>query len=72
MTKIDAQGSRGKAYIIYSIINRKEVSEFERIAQECVPKAFMSVEDIHKVREGIFLPRDTFASKRIAPQEKSK
>ncbi|HUM22260.1 DUF2179 domain-containing protein [Mesotoga prima] len=72
VTKIDAQGSRGKAYIIYSIINRKEVSEFERIAQECVPKAFMSVEDIRKVREGIFLPRDTLRIRRESPLRKSK
>ncbi|MBN2253514.1 MAG: DUF2179 domain-containing protein [Kosmotogaceae bacterium] len=72
VTKIDAHGARGKAYIVYSIINRKEVEDFERIALECVPKAFMSVEDIRKVREGVFLPKDTMRLRRESPLRKSK
>lgn len=72
VTKVDAQGTRGKAYVVYSIINRKDIGKFEKIVLEFVPRAFISVEDIRKVKEGIFLPRSEGRIRRESPTKKSK
>ncbi|MBN2651898.1 MAG: DUF2179 domain-containing protein [Spirochaetales bacterium] len=54
VTHFEATGSRGKAYVIYSIMHRKKLEEFSTIVTQRHPKAFISVEDTRLVREGVF------------------
>lgn len=54
VTVLDAQGKDGTAYIIFSIISRKKIRLYENLANEYVPKAFISYEDVKNVREGHF------------------
>ncbi|UYO99328.1 DUF2179 domain-containing protein [Oceanotoga sp. DSM 15011] len=72
VTKVEATGSRGNAHIIYSIMHRKKLHEFEEIAKKYVPKAFISVEDIRSVKDGVFHPMDTISFRKAPPTRKSK
>jgi uncharacterized protein YebE (UPF0316 family) len=53
VTTLEAEGSQGKVGIIYSIINRKNISEIVQIIKEYNPNAFYTVEDIRFVSQQI-------------------
>ncbi len=57
ITYHEAQGSNETVNIIYSIINRKEISKVEDIVKTTNPKAFYSIEDVKSVNQGIFPER---------------
>lgn len=59
VTFFEAQGTRDKAYVVYSIMHRKKFEEFDKLVMKYHPKAFISVEDTKAVKEGIFQPTES-------------
>ena len=57
VTIFDAEGSRGKVRMIYTIIQRKFLQEVVAQIKQFDPKAFYTIEDIRLAREGIFQTR---------------
>lgn len=54
VTYFEATGTRDKAYVVYSIMHRKKLQNFNEIVIKKHPKAFISVEDTRTVHEGVF------------------
>jgi uncharacterized protein YebE (UPF0316 family) len=54
ITSLDAEGRRGQVKIIYTVINRSDISRVVNEIEKYNPKAFYSVEDTRFVREGVF------------------
>ncbi len=53
ITTIKAEGSTGEVGILYSVVNRKNISEFVSIIKETNPNAFYTIEDIRYVSQSI-------------------
>jgi uncharacterized protein YebE (UPF0316 family) len=56
-TVVEAQGARDKVYLIYTIVQRNELSNVLDVITQFNPKAFYTVEDVKAVNEGIFAPK---------------
>lgn len=54
VTSIDAKGRRGQVDVIYTVINRSDISRVVEEIQKYNPKAFYSIEDTRFVSEGVF------------------
>ena len=54
VTSIDGQGVHGNVKIIFTIIQRKEITKVIELVKRFNPKAFYTIEDIGFVEEGIF------------------
>lgn len=54
ITILDAEGSKGKVKVIFSIIKRKDVNDFIAIINELNPQSFYTIEEIRSVNEGVF------------------
>jgi uncharacterized protein YebE (UPF0316 family) len=52
VTEADVEGMKGKAKMILSIINRKDIKNFLEKVNIHNPRAFYTIEDISSVREG--------------------
>jgi uncharacterized protein YebE (UPF0316 family) len=52
-TVVDADGPKGKVKLIFTIINRQNISEVINIVKKHNPNAFYSIEDIRKVSESL-------------------
>ncbi len=53
-TVIEAQGARESVQLIYTIVQRNELSSVLNLINNFNPKAFYTIEDIKSVNEGIF------------------
>lgn len=53
-TTFQAQGAQGDVSIVYSVINRKDLVDVQKILNQFNPRLFYVVEDIRKVNQGIF------------------
>jgi len=53
VTAIDADGSKGKVKIIFTVVNRQNIHEVIKIVKQHNPKAFYSIEDIRFVSEAL-------------------
>lgn len=53
MTHVSATGKKGKVQLILCIIKRREMHELMEIVDKYNPNAFLSVEDIRSVKEGL-------------------
>jgi uncharacterized protein YebE (UPF0316 family) len=53
VTSLEAEGSQGRVGVIYSIVNRRNISEIVQIIKEYNPNAFYTVEDIRFVSQQI-------------------
>ncbi len=53
-TSVEADGSKEKVHVIYTIIKRSDMERVIGIINHFNPKAFYSVEDVRYVREGAF------------------
>jgi uncharacterized protein YebE (UPF0316 family) len=65
LTLVDAEGSKGSVKLIFSIIRRKELSNFIATIHHFNPNAFFTIEDVKSANEGIFrrsVPRSVFGS----------
>ncbi len=56
LTLVDAEGSKGKVKILFSIIRRKEINGFVEILHTYFPNAFYTIEDVKAAEEGVFKP----------------
>ena len=65
VTVVDAEGVRGKVYMVYTIFQRKYLKEVIKRIHSYNPKAFYTVEDIRYAREGIFSPRARNHSQKV-------
>ncbi len=54
LTLMDAEGSRGKVKILFSILKRKDLPHFISIMHQFEPDAFYTIEDVKAVNEGVF------------------
>jgi uncharacterized protein YebE (UPF0316 family) len=54
VTSVEAQGVMGPVKIILTVIKRKDLHDVVDAIQKCDPKAFLSVEEIRSVSEGVF------------------
>ena len=51
ITVVDAEGTKGKVKIIYTVINRQNIQKVINIVKQYNPKAFYNIEDIRYVSE---------------------
>jgi uncharacterized protein YebE (UPF0316 family) len=54
LTLLDADGSKGKVKILFSIIRRKEIPVFLNTLHLYHPTAFYTIEDVKAAKEGVF------------------
>lgn len=61
VTRVDAHGSQGPVNLVYTIVQRKNLSEVAGIIQSVYPNAFFTVEELRSVEHGVFpsSPQDT-------------
>ncbi len=70
VTTVAATGRSGMVRLILTIIKRKDLEKVQQIVKKYNPGAFVSVEDIRSVREGVFPdPSPSFLS-RLNPVRK--
>ena len=51
VTVVDAEGSKGRVKVIFTIVNRQNIQDVVRLVKKYNPKAFYSVEDVRFVNE---------------------
>ncbi len=51
VTSVDADGSKGKVKIIFTVVNRQNIQDVIKIVKKFNPNAFYSIEDIRYVSE---------------------
>jgi len=51
ITVVDAEGSKGKVKVIFTVINRQNIQKVMNIVKQYNPKAFYHIEDIRYVSE---------------------
>jgi uncharacterized protein YebE (UPF0316 family) len=56
-TVVNAHGARKDVCLIYTIVQRNELSKVLELIRDFNPKAFYTIEDIREANEGIFLAR---------------
>ncbi|MCH8566940.1 MAG: DUF2179 domain-containing protein [Balneolales bacterium] len=54
VTTVSATGKSGQVRLILTIIKRKDLNKVQQIVKQYNPKAFVSVEDVRTVNEGVF------------------
>ncbi|MFH0892995.1 MAG: DUF2179 domain-containing protein [Bacteroidota bacterium] len=54
VTSMNAEGMSGPVKIIFSIINRKDLSRYVALIKEHNPQEFFTIEDVKTVSEGYF------------------
>ncbi len=53
ITVVDAEGSKGKVKIIFTVLNRQNIDKVIKLVKQYNPKAFYSIEDIRYVSEAL-------------------
>jgi uncharacterized protein YebE (UPF0316 family) len=56
VTRVDAHGSQGPVSLIYTIVQRKNLTEVTEIIQKAYPNAFFTVEEVRLAEHGVFPP----------------
>ncbi|MCD6658885.1 MAG: DUF2179 domain-containing protein [Lentimicrobium sp.] len=54
VTSVNAEGSKGKVDIVFTIIKRKDIAHVVFIINTFNPNAFYTIEDVKAINEGIF------------------
>lgn len=54
VTSVNAEGSKGKVDIVFTIIKRKDIENVVTIINKFNPNAFYTIEDVKAINEGIF------------------
>jgi len=54
VTSVNAEGSKGKVDIVFTIIKRKDIENVVSIINRFNPNAFYTIEDVKAINEGIF------------------
>jgi uncharacterized protein YebE (UPF0316 family) len=58
VTCFDGQGATGPVQLIYTVVKRKDVPEVTALIHQGAPKAFLTIEEVRSVEQGIFPVRD--------------
>ncbi len=66
VTSVDAHGATGAVRLIYTIFPRRELRNVLDIIHATHPRAFISVEEVRSVREGIFPTRPRYFADPLA------
>jgi uncharacterized protein YebE (UPF0316 family) len=56
VTRVAGAGANGPVQLIYTVIRRKDLTEVSQLIQRAHPRAFLTVEEVRSVKEGIFPP----------------
>ena len=59
LTVVDAESSKGKVKIIFSVIKRQHIKEFIGFLRKYNPNSFYSIEDIRFASESLIPPSDS-------------
>lgn len=54
VTAVQAEGSKGRVDIVFTIIKRKDIEDVASIINKFNPNAFYTIEDVKAIKEGIF------------------
>ncbi len=54
VTIMDGRGAEGKVHIIFMVIKRKNLPYVARMLKECMPNAFVTVDDVRAASGGVF------------------
>lgn len=54
LTILDAEGSKGKVKVLFSIIRRKEIPVFLNTLHDHHSSAFYTIEDVKEAKDGVF------------------
>lgn len=54
VTSVNGEGSMGPVKLIYTVVKRKQVKQVLAIIHECVPGAFVSIEELNSIEKGVF------------------
>jgi len=54
VTHVDARGRSTNVKVIFSVVKRDDLPKVLKIVKACNPTAFYTVEDVQKVREGVY------------------
>jgi uncharacterized protein YebE (UPF0316 family) len=61
VTAVDAEGATGPVKLLFTVIDRDKTESVVQSIQTYNPRAFYSIEDVRRVKEGIFPPSRRFS-----------
>ncbi len=64
---MDAAGATGPVRVIFTIVKRNQMEEVVNILRQHDPQLFYTVEDVRRVRKGVFRERKDKAAPRREP-----
>ena len=56
VTRVAGEGANGPVQLIYTVIRRKDLPAVTALIHDAQPRAFLTVEEVRSVEEGIFPP----------------
>ena len=56
VTRVSGTGANGPVQLIYTVIRRKDLAQVSALIRQTHPRAFLTVEELRSVTEGIFPP----------------
>ncbi len=56
VTVVEGQGSQGSVKIVYTTVKRRDLPAATSIFHQCVPGAFLAVEEVRATEQGVFPP----------------
>lgn len=56
VTRVSGAGANGPVQLIYTVVRRKDLSKVTALIHQIHPHAFLTVEEVRAVEEGIFPP----------------
>jgi uncharacterized protein YebE (UPF0316 family) len=56
VTRVSGVGANGPVQLIYTVIRRKDLAQVSALIRQTHPRAFLTVEELRSVAEGIFPP----------------
>lgn len=56
VTRVSGTGANGPVQLIYTVIRRKDLAQVNDLIRQTHPRAFLTVEELRSVAEGIFPP----------------
>ena len=54
VTRVDAQGSAGPVFLLYTVVKRRDLKTIQNIIHQHAPKAFVTIEDVRSSEMGFF------------------
>lgn len=72
VTVVEGQGSQGVVKIVYTTVKRRDLPSVTAIFHQCVPGAFLSVEEVRATKQGVFPSQHRHSLDGAFPGRKSK